>query len=383
MKAVAIIAEFNPFHNGHKYLVEEARSQSKADVVAVIMSGNFLQRGEPAIIDKWQRAQAALANGADLVFELPATYSVQSADYFAFGGVKLAQAMKADYLAFGTDSKAQVDYQEFGQFFLENAELIEENFRKITDNELSYAQKMTVVLKDLLPDFPLDFTSPNHILAMSYAKANAKYPKPMQIFALPRIQASYHSQEITSEIASATAIRKESLAGNSINASVPAITQVQMQENPLVTWENYWQLLKYKLLSTDVNELKNIYQMTEGLEYRLKEKAGQATTFEEFMDLIKTKRYTRTRLSRLFTYILWNATQEEVEKSWEKTSLHLLAASPLGRKYLKEKKEELDLPLVSRIGKSENDSLNLRADQIYQLGHEQIKEQNFGRIPLI
>ena len=114
MKSCGVIVEYNPFHNGHRYHLEEARKESQADVIIAVMSGNFLQRGEPAIIDKWQRAEEALKNGADLVIELPFAYAVQSADYFARGGVSLLHHLGVDALCFGTDSSSELDYEKFG-----------------------------------------------------------------------------------------------------------------------------------------------------------------------------------------------------------------------------------------------------------------------------
>ncbi|MDR2833544.1 MAG: nucleotidyltransferase [Streptococcaceae bacterium] len=377
MIALGIIAEFNPFHNGHQYLIEKARKKTKADIVVIIMSGNFLQRGEPAIIDKWTRAKAAVENSADLVVELPPFISVQSADYFANGGVIIAHALKLDYLAFGTDAKEVVDYQKFGEFSVNHQETIEKTYQDIQDISMSYAQKMTQVYRELLPDFPLDFTSPNHILAMSYAKANAQFEKPMKLVPIKRKKAHYHSQEITiaSDIASATAIRQSILKGNEVHAVVPAITNEQLNELPKITWESYWLLLKYKIQSSSIKELQQIYQMNEGLEYRLKEKVNEANNFEEFIQLMKTKRYTRTRLQRLFVYVLWN-----MKKLPELQDIKLLATNQIGRNYLK---QEFFLPIISKVGRDSKQEFSLKVDQIYQLGHENIQEQNFGRFPYI
>ena len=119
MRSCGIVVEYNPFHNGHRYHAEKARELSGADVVVAVMSGNFLQRGEPAIIDKWARTKTALQNGVDLVVELPFSWAVQSADYFARGSIKLLQALKCDALCFGTDSDSLFDYAEYGRFFIE------------------------------------------------------------------------------------------------------------------------------------------------------------------------------------------------------------------------------------------------------------------------
>ena len=386
MKACGIIVEYNPFHNGHLYHVEEARKQSNSDVIIAVMSGNFLQRGEPAIVDKWSRADAALKNGVDLVIELPVAWAVQSADYFAQGGVKLLQAMQCESLCFGTDSTEKIDYAAFGQFVVENQALVDKTYQQLKQKQLSYPQQMTAVFRQIYPELALDFTSPNHILGLSYAKENARYSQPMELFPLPRKTAAFHETSITGEIASATAIRQALLANQQreILATVPSQTAEYLSTMPLISWENYWPLLKYKIISSSVNELREIYQVKEGLEYRLKEATLQAESFVGFMNLVKTKRYTWTRLQRLATYLLINVRQTDIEAVWENSYLRVLGFTQKGRDYLKEKKQAIQLPIISRVSKENSQQLDLDilSGKIYQLGQEKIKEQDFGRFPI-
>lgn len=131
MRSCGIVVEYNPFHNGHRYHAQKARELSNADVVVAVMSGNFLQRGEPAIIDKWARAKAALENGVDLVVELPFAWAVQSADYFAKGSIALLQALKCDALCFGTESENSFDYADYGSFFVKEKEAIDKLFHEL------------------------------------------------------------------------------------------------------------------------------------------------------------------------------------------------------------------------------------------------------------
>lgn len=192
MKSCGLIVEYNPFHNGHKYHAAKARQLTEADVVIAVMSGNFLQRGEPAIIDKWLRAEEALLNGIDLVIELPFCWSVQSADYFAKGAIKLLQSIHCETLCFGTDSQSAFNYQEFGDFVTKNQHLIDLTFQSLDEESLNYPQKMTEVFRQIYPDSLPDFSSPNHILGMSYSKENAGYQHPMKLFPLERKEAHYH-----------------------------------------------------------------------------------------------------------------------------------------------------------------------------------------------
>lgn len=386
MKSCGIIVEYNPFHNGHRYHAKKAREMSGADVVIAVMSGNFLQRGEPAILDKWTRAKEALSNGVDLVIELPFASAVQSADYFAAGGIKLLQAMHCDSICFGTDNQTNMDYEAFGEFVANHQTEIDQAYQTIKNNGLSYPQQMTEVFRKLYPTSALDFSSPNHILGLSYAKENAQYERPMRLFPLKREQAGYHDTTIYQEFASATAIRKAVLANQSdqIAPVLPTQSMQDLANTPLVSWENYWPLLKYKLLSSSIAELQRIYQMKEGIEYRLQDAAKGAESFQEFMEKAKTKRYTWTRLQRLATYLLVNVTQQEVEQTWDQSYLHVLGFTEQGQRFLQEEKKQMALPLITKIAKDNRAqlALDIRSDQLYQLGDHRISSQVFGRFPV-
>lgn len=386
MKSCGIIVEYNPFHNGHKYHAEMARKLSGAEVVIAVMSGNFLQRGEPAIMDKWTRTEEALKNGVDLVIELPFAWAVQSADYFARGGIKLLQAIGCDSICFGTDIEQPVNYAEFGHFVVENQAKIDALYQKMAQKTMSYPQQMTAVFRELYPEMTLDFTSPNHILGLSYAKENARYKQPMQLFPLKREQAGYHDTTIKSSVSSATAIRKalENKEWSAIETVVPNQTYSDLQQKPLLTWENYWPLLQYTLVSQSAKELAQIYQMKEGIEFRLKEASNQAKDFNDFINKVKTKRYTWTRLQRLATYVLNQVKQAEIEQVWQESYLHILGFTEQGQQFLKERKQKTELPVISRVSKEANQqlALSLRSDQIYRLGNQQLSEQNYGRFPI-
>ncbi|GAA2900440.1 nucleotidyltransferase [Enterococcus pseudoavium] len=377
MRSCGIVVEYNPFHNGHRYHAKKARELSGADIVVAVMSGNFLQRGEPAIIDKWARAQAALENGVDLVVELPFAWAVQSADYFAKGSIKLLQALNCDALCFGTDSDASFNYEEYGRFFIEEKKAIDQLFHELPIG-WSYPEKMAEVVSQLYPAaqaFP-----PNHILGLSYAKENALYPRPMEIFPLPRVDQGYHDEDlIQDQFASATGIRRGVLAGEDVSAFVPSQTLVELQQQPL-SWADFWPYLNYQLRASSLEQLQGIYQMKEGLEHRLTEQ--MAESFSEYLGKISTKRYTQPRLQRLLTYVLLQVKAVEIQAEQKNTLLHVLGFSENGQAYLNQKKKQFALPLAAKIGQKEKAQhlLTYRADQIYQLVHPQ--EQNIGRFPI-
>lgn len=382
MKACGVIAEYNPFHNGHKYQLKTARQKSQADVMIVAMSGNFLQRGEPAVIDKWTRSEAALKNGADLVVELPLHWSLQAADFFAQGGVSLLAALGCSSLAFGTDEKNDFDYPSFGRYLKEHPTEIDLAYKNVDRPELTYAQKMAVVFSQLLPDFSLTKDQPNHVLGMTYAQENARLERPMTLLPIQRLQVSHHSLDISGEIASATAIRRALQQGGDIKALVPPEMSAPLQRYQ-IKWDHFWPLLRYQILCTSTEELGQIYQMVEGLEYRLKKKILTATSFDTYVEAVKSKRYSRTRIQRLLTYVLLNIRDAEMKNSWQEDYLHLLGFSQKGQRYLRQIKKKLALPLVTNVGRQEAEryALNVKADNIYQLGNSKVKEQNFGRFP--
>lgn len=386
MRSCGIVVEYNPFHNGHLYHAKQAREQSQADVVVAVMSGNFLQRGEPAIIDKWARAAAALANGVDLVVELPTEWAVQSADYFARGAVQVLQALNCDTLCFGTDGDTQFDYAGFGAFVQQHQKDIDQAFSALAETGWTYPKKMNEVFRQLYPELELNATSPNHILGLSYSKENASYSQPMSVIPLERTAAGYHDQEaVHEEIASATAIRKLLQEGKETAKYVPPAMLASILTTPIVTWENYWPLLRYRILASSLEELRLIYQMSEGLEARIQTCARQADSFAAFIEALKTKRYTWTRLQRLCCYLLLNVKTTDIHQLWEQPSIHILGFTDAGRTYLNQQKKTIELPVFSKVGREEQQqlALTLKADSIYQLGNSQIQEQNFGRSPLL
>ncbi|MGM0167206.1 hypothetical protein IGI39_002186 [Enterococcus sp. AZ135] len=377
MRSCGIVVEYNPFHNGHRYHAEKAREMSDADVVVAVMSGNFLQRGEPAILDKWARTNAALKNGVDLVVELPFSWAVQSADYFAKGSIKLLQALGCDALCFGTDSDSKFDYLDYGRFFIEEKNAIDQLFHELPIG-WSYPEKMAGVVSRLYPkaqDFP-----PNHILGLSYAKENALYERPMEIFPLHRKDQGYHDQSlVANQYASATGIRQAVLANEDVSSFVPRETLEELTEMS-IAWSDFWPFLNYQLRANSLGELRKIYQMREGIEHRIIEQ--DADSFSEYLQRISTKRYTQPRLQRLLTYVLLQIKEAEIKEEQENTMLHILGFTEKGQTYLNKKKKKFTLPIAAKIGQKEKEKhfLTYRADQVYQLVHPQ--EQTIGRFPI-
>ena len=361
MTISGIIAEFNPFHNGHKYLLEQAKG-----LKIIAMSGNFVQRGEPAIVDKWTRAEMALRNGADLVVELPFLVAVQSADYFAQGAVDILERLGVDKLAFGTEEN--LDYQYFSQIYGDNQQKMV-NYLQSLPEDLPYPQKTQEMWKKFAG---VAFTgnTPNHILGLSYAKACAG--KNIQLTPIIRQGAGYHSQAENEKYASATALRKRMNCSGFLAKFIP--DHELLIRSPKVTWSALYPFLRYQMISHP--DLTTFYQVNQELAVRLREAAKTSYTTEELVEQVATKRYTKARIRRILTYILVGARDELLP-----SGIHVLGFTQAGQEHLKKMKKKIEV--ISRIGQEPWDSLTQQADRIYQLGNVKLEEQNFGRIPIM
>jgi predicted nucleotidyltransferase len=395
MKAVGLIVEYNPFHNGHAYHLEAAKKAANADVVIAVMSGNFLQRGEPALVSKWFRTQMALENGVDIVFELPYHFATQKAETFANGAVSILDAAGCDSICFGSESGDIHAFYQTINYLETKQEEFNGFIKQFMNTGVSYPKALSLAFRELTDsEHYMDLSKPNNILGFQYMKAIKNQKSSIQPLTIARKNADYHDEHFASEtIASATSIRKalfSSENGNSaINQYVPEPTRTILTKyfehyGVFHQWENYWNLLQFRILQCRPEELKEIYEVEEGLENRLLSAALQAKSFNEFIEKIKTKRYTRTRLQRVCLQILTNTKKYEIAHDLEKASyLRLLGMTTTGQVYLNKMKNQLGLPLISKLSsyKENNIYLDIKASRIYSLAlqeplrNEMIKQE--------
>lgn len=382
MKSVGLIVEYNPFHNGHAYHLQASKEAAAADVVIAVMSGNFLQRGEPALVSKWQRTKMALLNGVDIVFELPYRFATQKAETFSNGAVSILDAVGCDSLCFGSESGdlslflQTIDYLEIQH------QSYNENIKQYIETGVSYPKALSLAFQQL-PDSKkyLDLAKPNNILGLEYIKAIKHQKSALTPMTIPRKNANYHDEDFSSAtIASATSIRKaifaDSDSKSAIDQYVPKPTKQLLKEyfhfyQVFHQWENYWSYLQFRLIHSTSEDLREIYEMEEGLENRLQAAALESNNFHEFMQHIKTKRYTWTRLQRLCVHILTNTKKEEMVTLSEKASyLRLLGMTSKGREYLNKIKSHLSLPLISKLSSYKENEINqdIKAARVYSLG---------------
>lgn len=381
MQAVGLITEYNPLHNGHRYHLQRAKQLTGADCVVVVMSGNWLQRGEPAILDKWTRSKLALENGADLVVELPVFYATQPAHLFAEGGIRLLSALGCTSVVFGAEHP-DLDFKRL------TAE-IEGHQDAFSHYNATYATQFNAALKAATG---VTLTAANDMLSFCYYTANQALAHPMQLYPIQRQQADHATPTITAgqAYASGTAIRQAAFAQDwpAIAPVVPSDTLTALKSQRLQRWQDFWPLLHYQLLTVDVAHSGQYDQMAEGLEYRMQAMAQQATDFDNFMHLVKSKRYTYTRLQRVATAALLQLTQQEVQAAQAAPYLRLLGFTPKGQAYLHQVKKQLPLPLYTKINQDlRQHALNLdyRAGRVYELinGQSQDLYRRPWRMPVI
>ena len=349
MKACGIIAEYNPFHKGHHYQIEQIRKQTDADVIVVAMSGNFVQRGEPAIENKWHRAKMALENGADLILELPTLSSTQATDWFAAGGVGILHAAKCQEIAFGVEDTS-IDYQVAFKEWITLQTRIKEDVTNDEMKSLTYANRLSLISKENFgensPLYQL-MQQPNQQLGFAYVKEILSRNLPMKFLTIERM-GNGHLDELLLEgqFASGTALRKQLVKverNYQLYAQLPYLEEVSSNEYRN-NWEQYWMLLKYQIERSSLEELRTIYQMDEGMEYRFKKCLPQANSFYEFIQFLKNKRWTWARLQRLCIYVLLGITKEQIKQHFK--TIHspkevtVLGFNEIGREYLKNLREE-------------------------------------------
>lgn len=382
MSVVGIIAEYNPFHSGHEFLMNQARYiAGDKDPIVVIMSGNYVQRGEMAIMDKWSRAKAALESGADLVFELPFSTAVQPADLFSLGSIDQLVKLGVTDLVFGVEDATQ-NFAYLGSKIAE----IPQSHMDFNDYSQTYSTQYNQMVAR---EVGHEVSEPNAILALAYAVANHNLGAPLILHPINRIGAGHDDVlQDNRVVQSASAIRNIILhnqVNNGLEQWMPK-NEVQSlyRQSVYPNWNILFPFLKYRLESSSVAQLQKIYQMNEGLEYKMKQEIHLARNFTEFLWQIKSKRYTYSRLRRLALYTLLNVTQDDMIASFNYESLLLLGYSKLGRTYLKRIRKETAANIISKVDQKNTRCgsmhLQLRVDRFF----EQIMQvdQNFGRRPL-
>ncbi len=377
MKVVGIIAEYNPFHKGHAYQIEELRKKTGADYVIIAMSGNFLQRGTPALCDKYTRARMALSCGADLVLEIPTLWATGSAEYFANGGVALlANTGVVTHLGFGAESKNMEELQQVSSILKEEPA----TYRNVLANSIRTGNPFPVARKNALvtsiPSLSAEklseiLDSPNNILALEYLKA---LPKNIDPVLIPRKGAGYHNTDITEKLPSASAIRGALLAETGadmdlIKASMPEAAfgylEAFLENYNCIETNDFSSMLGYRLLSLADSDLSHYADCSQDLSNKIRNHLPDYSTMEDFIQILKSKDITYTRISRCLLHILLEITQSNyytVKALGYTPYLRVLGFREKSSALLSSIKKNAKVPIITKV-----------ADAKEMLGYENSK----------
>lgn len=368
MKISAVICEYNPFHNGHKYLTDCAKEKGATHITA-IMGGNFLQRGNVAIADKHIRTACALSSGVDLVLELPVPYATASAEKFALGGVETANGLGCiDSLLFGSEAGDMEQLENCAEL------LISENFLNRLKHELSngtsYPRAVYETAETLYGKKTADIlSSPNNTLAIEYIKALKKTKSHIIPETVLRKGTGYHSSEIWKNISSASYIRKLLTENNEdafglMPENCCKILKSEFAKNGKAVLKNGERAMLYKLRSMTANDFKCLPDVSEGLENRIYNAVRSCTSIDEIASAIKTKRYTHARITRILLYAFLDITKE-IQNS-PLPYIRVLGFNSKGAEILKTAKKTAKLPIITKISDS-LDKLSIKQKEILML----------------
>lgn len=371
LKATGVVVEYNPFHNGHYYHLQETKNVSEADCVIAVMSGNFLQRGEPALLSKWKRTKMALLGGADLVIELPYSFATSHAPRFAYGSIYLLQSLGAESFCFGSESGDEALFNETHDLVNSQNYTYQAKLREFIDTGLSYPSAAARAYEALETPLALDLSKPNNILGFEYVRASRELGSRIKPLTIKRKNADYHDVLLgKGDIASATAIREAVFSSDIRKAKhyMPSFTfdlmsEEQSEKGTLMNWERLYPLLRYQLLSSSPSEINTFYEVEEGLEYRMIDAMRSCDSFESFMKQLKTKRYTWTRLQRACLHVLNKIRKEDMLALLDSPPAYIrvLGMTGKGREYLRSVKKSIDLPLVTTVSKHDLAGLDMEA----------------------
>lgn len=374
-KVIGIIAEYNPFHNGHIYQIKKIKEKYPNSIIIVCTSSSFTQRGELSILNKWEKTKVSLLNGVDIVIELPYVYSTQSSDTFAKYGVSLLEKLHINYLCFGSESNDTTKLLDAAKTQINNTEF--DNKVKLYMKEgYNYPTSLNNALKELIN---YDIKEPNDLLAISYIKEIISNNYNIEVFNIKRTN-SYHDLNLDNEIVSASNIRNKLSENKSIKDKVPKETYDILKNKTL---ENkYFEFLKYKIISE--NNLEKYVDVDEGLNVRIKKYINNSKSLDELIMNIKTKRYTYNRISRMLNHILCSFTKEENDKIKKLEYIRILGFTENGREYLNEIKDSIELPILNKYDTKKYKALEIekRVTDIYSNIYDNIIDQEIKNKPI-
>lgn len=378
-RVLGIIAEYNPFHNGHMYHLQKAKEQSGAQYCICVMSGNFVQRGNTSIVNKWKKAEMALLNGVDLVIELPTIYSVASAEGFSLGAIKLLNNLKiVDAISFGTETSDFAALNNISSIVNEEPM----KYKSILNSELKKGLSFPKARENALMLYLNDnkrydniLNTPNNILAIEYLKALKKIKSTIQPIPIKREKVYYNDNVIVDEFASATAIRKllKNEEFSEIRKVVPKSTyQILKKEtelgNVVLDLSRYEKEIIYNLRRMTVSEIAELPDVNEGLEHSLKNAANYSNDITNLINIVKTKRYTVTRIQRILICALLGITKRDVGMAKKaEPYIRVLGFNEKGKELISRiNKQNPKATVITSVKKFQDKNNNNKNSKIYK-----------------
>lgn len=342
-KIIGIIAEYNPFHNGHLYQIKKIREKYKDATIVVVSSSSFTQRGEISLLNKFDKTKVALNNGVDLVIELPYVYSTQSSDIFASAAIKILNYLKINTLCFGTERDNIDDIKICAQTQLNNPEY-DILVKKYLNDGFNYPTALNKALKSLVD---IEITEPNELLALSYIKEIISNKLNIDIFNIKRTN-DYHDIESNESIVSASNIRNKLINNIDIKDKVPSDVYDILKN---IKFNNkYFEFLKYKINSE--SDLEKYLDVDEGLSTRIRNAINESNNLEELIQNIKTKRYTYNKISRMLNHILCSFTKDERDDVKNIEYIRILGFNDTGQRHLNNIKHDLPINILNKYDTS-------------------------------
>ena len=393
-KILAIIAEYNPFHNGHLYHLKKSKKELNPDFSICIMSGNFCERGDTSIIDKWSKTEAALKCGFDMVVELPVLYSISSAENFAEGALKILDSFDDVTLSFGSEcgdlnilnNIADVLYNEPKEY----QTILSHELSKGLSYPKARENALLLYLNDI-KKYANILSNPNNILGIEYLKAIKKLKSKIKPHTVKRIDAGYNSLKVKDRLASATAIRNLLKENKDVKKLMPTPSYNILLDNikqgkTIKDISVFEKEIIYTLRKMSLAEIANLQDVTEGLENAIKQAANNCNNLEDLINSIKSKRYTRSRIQRILLYSILNITKKDIQDSYKaKPYIRVLGVNNKGKLLLSQLNNP-KYPTITSVKKfmdSNNNKIlrnmlekDILASNIYTLGYENESKAN-------
>ena len=335
---VGIICEYNPFHNGHLYHLNKVKELFPNEIITLVLIGNFVNRGDVSVINKWDKTKLALDYGVDLIVELPFMFATQSADIYAYGAISILDNLKCDYLVFGSESNDIDTLIKIADTKVDIKDLLKKGY--------NYPKAIDIALKKKLN---ISIDTPNDLLGISYLKAIEKLNSKIKPITIKRTN-NYHDSKVSGEISSATSIRSLIYNNKDISKYVPNTNYIKN-----INLNDFYLIIKHKIITEDLSKYQDIDISLNSL---LKKNILNSNSVEELIDNVKHKNYTYNRIKRCLVHILCCLDK----KDYKLENIRILGFNSKGRQYLNKIKKEVNLPLLTKY-----DNYELLVDNIYNL----------------